>query len=203
MGSAGSEQGQEGGPRREDLIAGDGAHVLEQADSRPELATRLLPQGFGEFAGRVHGEGEQVEDDQNAGEGVLAMAEVVLEMVAVLLEDVEGLVLDLPAGACAGGEFGDAVEVLVEGLVAVRLAGEQEVAAAVEHRPADRLAGVQVVAQIDGPQWGAAGTVALQLALGRLPFAVLLEGAVLGTDERRRQRRRLGLAGATRVAASI
>ena len=114
MGSAGSEQGQEGGPRREDLIAGDGAHVLEQADSRPEPATRPLPRGFGEFAGRAHGEGEQVEDDQDAGEGVLAMAEVVLEMVAVLLEDVEGLVLDLPAGACAGGEFGDVVGAHVE-----------------------------------------------------------------------------------------
>ena len=93
----------------------------------------------------------------------------------------------------AGGRV-DAVEVLVEGLVAVRLAGEQEVAAAVEHRPADRLAGVQVVAQVDGPQWGAAGTVALRPALGRPPFAVLLEGAVPGTDERRRQRQRPGLA---------
>ena len=36
----------------------------------------------------VQGEGEAVEDDEHGGEGVLAVAEVVLEAVAVLLEDV-------------------------------------------------------------------------------------------------------------------
>ena len=37
----------------------------------------LLPEGFGEFAGGVQGEGEQVEDDEHGGEGVPAVAEVV------------------------------------------------------------------------------------------------------------------------------
>src|SRR3982751_533186 len=41
------------------------------------------------------------------GKGELAVAEIVLEVVAVGLEDVEGLVLDLPPGAAAGGEVGD------------------------------------------------------------------------------------------------
>ena len=62
----------------------------------------------------MQGEGEQVEDDEHVGEGVGAVAEVVFEVVAVLLEDVEGLVLDLPSGAGAVGEFGDVVVVDVE-----------------------------------------------------------------------------------------
>jgi hypothetical protein len=37
------------------------------------------------------------------------MAEIVLEVVAIGLEYIEGLVLDLPAGAAAGGEFGDSL----------------------------------------------------------------------------------------------
>ena len=84
-GSAGGEQVHQRVPRGEDLVGGDGAQVLEQADSRAEPLACLLPLGFGEIAGRVQGEGEQVEDDQHAGQVVLAVAEVVLEVVAVLL----------------------------------------------------------------------------------------------------------------------
>jgi hypothetical protein len=51
----------------------------------------------------VEREREQVEADQEARQGLLAVAEVVLEVVALGLEDVEGLVLDLPAGTAAGG----------------------------------------------------------------------------------------------------
>ena len=83
------------------------------------------------------------------------------------------------------------MEVLVEGLVAGLLAGEQEVAAGVEHGAAYGLAGVQVVAEEDRPQGGAAPAVARQPALDGLPFAVLLVGAVLGRHELRRQRQRL------------
>ena len=81
--------------------------MLEQAHPGAEPLSCLLPVGLGEFAGGVQREGEQVEDDEHAGQGVVAVAEVVFEVVAVLLEDVEGLVLDLPAGAGAVGEFGD------------------------------------------------------------------------------------------------
>ncbi len=115
------------------------------------------------------------------------MAEVVFEVVAVLLEDVEGLVLDLPACACAVGEFGD--------VAAVDGQAGDEGAAGVEHGAADGLAGVQVVAEEDGPQCGAARAVALQPALDGLAFAVLLGGAVLGPDELRRQRQGARLAG--------
>ncbi len=58
--------------------------MLEQAAAGAEPLAGLLPQGFGEFAGGVQGEGEQVEDDEHGGEGVLAVAEVVFEVAAVL-----------------------------------------------------------------------------------------------------------------------
>src|SRR3954454_19758993 len=55
----------------------------------------------------MEGEGEEIEGHEEAGKDEFAVAEIVLEVVAVGLEDVEGLVLDLPAGPAAGGELGD------------------------------------------------------------------------------------------------
>ncbi len=104
-GASGGEECHECVPGGEHLVFGDGAQVLEQARPGAEALPCPPPLVFGEFAGGVQGEGEQVEDDEHGGEGVLAVAEVVFEVVAVLLEDVEGLVLDLPPGAGAVGEF--------------------------------------------------------------------------------------------------
>ena len=101
------EQDDQRVPVGERVVFGDGAQVLEQAHSRAEPLAGLLPECFGEFAGGVQREGEQVEDDEHVGEGLGAVAEVVFEVVAVLLEDIEGFVLDLPSGAGAVDEFGD------------------------------------------------------------------------------------------------
>ena len=60
---------------------------------------------------RMQGEGEQVEDDKEVGERSLSVSKIVFEVVSVGLQDVESLVLDLPAGAAAGGDFGDVVPV--------------------------------------------------------------------------------------------
>ena len=51
--------------------------MLEQAEAGAEPLSGLLPDGFGEFARRVQAEGEQVDEDEHAGEVVLAVAEVV------------------------------------------------------------------------------------------------------------------------------
>ena len=58
--------------------------MLEQAEAGAEPLPGLPPEVFGEFARRVQAEGEQVGDDEHGGEGVLAVAEVVFEVVAVL-----------------------------------------------------------------------------------------------------------------------
>src|SRR3954447_25936538 len=67
------------------------------------------------------------------------MAEVVLEVVAAVLEHVEALVLDLPARPCAGGELG-------HGLARDRQIGDEAVAvgelalrvADLDRQPVDR-----------------------------------------------------------------
>ena len=53
-------------------------------------------------------QGEQVEGQQDARQRFLAMSKIVLEIVAVRLQHIEGLVLDLPPRA-RRRPFGDAV----------------------------------------------------------------------------------------------
>src|SRR3954451_1260161 len=53
------------------------------------------------------GERQQVQDHQHAGQRVLAVAEIVREVVAAALEHIERLVLDLPARPPASGEVRD------------------------------------------------------------------------------------------------
>jgi len=67
------------------------------------------PEIIGDVADGMEGEGQQVEAGEYGSQVLLAVAEVVFEVVAVVLEGVEGLVLDLPSGAAAGGEFDDVV----------------------------------------------------------------------------------------------
>src|SRR3954466_8414849 len=83
--------------------------MLEEAVSGAAGGDGGAPGEDTEIGDGVEGEGEQVEGDEEVGQGELAVAEVVLEVVALGLEDVEGLVLDLPSGAAAGGQFGDTV----------------------------------------------------------------------------------------------
>ena len=52
------------------------------------------------------GEGEQVERGERHGQIALAMPEVVFELVAVVFQDVEAFVLDLPPCAAADGDLG-------------------------------------------------------------------------------------------------
>ncbi len=53
------------------------------------------------------GEGEHVEGGERHGQICLAMSEVVLKLVAVVFQDVEAFVLDLPPRAAAGGDLRD------------------------------------------------------------------------------------------------
>ncbi len=243
--------GEQGLPVREDDVCRDGAQVLEESVPVTAGGDGGAPGEDTEIGGGVEGEGEQVEADQEVGQGLLAVAEAVLEVVSPGLEDVEGLVLDLPSGTGARGQVGDAVrsdrqvgdegvvvgalaraaedfdrepvdgdgiggaaqwdlgepaidagglpaalddgppvllevdagEVFGDGLVRVRLAGQDEAASALPDGLDHRLAGVEVVAQVDGPEAGDAGAVAGQPALGGGALAVLLLRPVLGGDE--------------------
>lgn len=57
----------------------------------------------------MYGEGQKVHGSEQHGEVLLAVAEVVLEMIAVVFEDVEALVFDFPARPGAGGDLCDGV----------------------------------------------------------------------------------------------
>ena len=52
----------------------------------------------------MEGESEKVQGDEHRGKIDFAVAEVVFEMVAVVLQDIEAFILDLPARPAAGGQ---------------------------------------------------------------------------------------------------
>src|SRR5260221_1396701 len=98
-------------PAWKDDVSSGGAQMFEDAASRAEPGHRVAPGPVDELAEVMQGEGEEVEDHEDGRERRLAVAEVVLEVVAVVLENVEALVLDLPARPAAGREFGDVIPV--------------------------------------------------------------------------------------------
>ena len=54
----------------------------------------------------MEGEGEKVHGGEQHGEAVCAVSKVVFEAIAVVFQNVESLVFDLPAGSGADGDLG-------------------------------------------------------------------------------------------------
>jgi hypothetical protein len=81
----------------------------EEVVARPELGPCVAPELVADVANGGHGEGQQVQAHQNGREILFPVSEAVLKAVALGLEDVERLILDLPPGPAAGGEFDDGV----------------------------------------------------------------------------------------------
>lgn len=82
----------------------------------------------------------------------------------------------------------DPGEILLDQRMRRRLADEEKVPAHVQHRLAERLAGEQVIAEINRIEGGVAPSMRGQPALGRHGLAILLLGPVLRDDEFRLQR---------------
>src|SRR3954453_2117682 len=82
---------------REDQESGDGSQVFEEAAARAHLLHRLAPEIFGQIADGMEGESEKVQGDEHGGKIGFPVPKVVFEMVAVVLQEVEAFVLDLPA----------------------------------------------------------------------------------------------------------
>ena len=59
----------------------------------------------------MEGEGQQVEGGEDGGQVLLAVAEIVFEVIALCFQDVEAFVFDFPARPSAGGQFDDGVGV--------------------------------------------------------------------------------------------
>ena len=98
-------------PGSEHDVGGEGGERLKEALAGDQFAPRRLPGPVGEVAGRMTRERQQVQRCQDAGEVLLSVPEIVLQVVAPGLENVERLVLDLPARPAAGGQFDDRVAI--------------------------------------------------------------------------------------------
>ncbi len=83
--------------------------MLEEARPSPPGGSGVDPELFETVADRVNGKGQQVEGCEHHGEVLLAVTEIVFEVVAVGFEDVEAFVLDLLAGSGASHDLGDGV----------------------------------------------------------------------------------------------
>jgi len=94
------------GPGGEDRKARQGCEISEEAHSLLCRLSGFSPGRLVKVENRVPGEGEQVERGERHGQIALAMAEVVFKLVAVVFQDVEAFVLDLPPGAAADGDLG-------------------------------------------------------------------------------------------------
>ena len=83
--------------------------MFEEPASGAGLIDRLKPEIVGQVGDGVEREGQQVEDGKDGREVLLAVAEIVFEVVALGFQGVEAFVLDLPARPAAGGQFDDGV----------------------------------------------------------------------------------------------
>ena len=131
----------------------------------------------GDVAGRV----DDLDVEPVDGERVLAVADRQVGEPAVAM-GLEAAALFDPL--FVDGEF-DAVEPVVERGVRSRLGNEQEMAANRLDGLANRLAGIEIVAEMDRFQPRQAGPVGGQPAPRRPALAVLLLLPVLGNDELR------------------
>ena len=93
-------------PVLEDHVGRDGPQMLKETVFGSTRDDGGSPGKNGKISGSVEGKGQQIEGDEDIGEGLLAVPEAVLEVVSAGLEDVEGLVLYLPARPAAGGQIG-------------------------------------------------------------------------------------------------
>src|SRR5882757_9096107 len=96
-------------PGGEYQVLGDGGETVEEPRPRTGLCSGKAPYVFGQVADRMESEGQQIEHDEQSREVLLSVTEAMLKVVTTGLQNVERLVLDLPACAATGGEFGDVV----------------------------------------------------------------------------------------------
>ena len=83
--------------------------VGEEAGSFGGGFARGLPGRLQQIEDGMPGEGEQIEGGERHGEKLLAVPEIMFELIAVVFENVEALVLDFPSRPTAGDDFSDVV----------------------------------------------------------------------------------------------
>jgi hypothetical protein len=84
-------------PGWEDQKDGDGGELAEEVVAGPLFFAGCAPEVIGDIADGMECEGNEVQRDEDGGEVCFAVSEVVLEVLAVVFQDIEGLVLDFPS----------------------------------------------------------------------------------------------------------
>src|SRR3954467_6602667 len=88
----------------EDQEGGDGSQIFEEPAAGAHLLHRLAPEIFDQITDDMEGESQKVQGHEHGGKIDFLVPEVVFEMVAVVLQDVEAFILDFPAHPATGGE---------------------------------------------------------------------------------------------------
>src|SRR6202007_191303 len=86
-------------------VAGDGGEIVEELAAGGEFLPSAMPDSLGAVADGVDREGQEIQGREHGGEVLFSVAEIVLDIITLGFENVEGLVFDLPVGAPAGGAF--------------------------------------------------------------------------------------------------
>ena len=94
-------------PGWENQVDRNRRQLVEEIIAWPEFIARAAPELVADVADGVECERQQVQAHQNGCEIVLPVPEAVLKVAALVLQDVERLILDLPSGPAAGGKFDD------------------------------------------------------------------------------------------------
>ena len=95
--------GEQARPVREPVPLRQTAQIIEEVAACAGIVAALPPQAPHAVQQRVQREGEQVESGEQIGQAPAAVPEIVLEIVALAGQAMEGLVLDLPAGSSEAG----------------------------------------------------------------------------------------------------
>ena len=75
--------------------------MVEEVLSCDQLFSCLLPEQAHFVADGVESEGGEIEHQQHVGQTFFSVSEVVLEVVSVDCEFVEGITIDFPSASCA------------------------------------------------------------------------------------------------------
>ncbi len=103
------------GPALEIDVFGQQIQGGKEALSAKTLVMRDFPQRAQRVAHAMERKGQQVEREQRIGQAVFAIAEIVLHVTALVLEQAGALVLAFPAGAPGGDEGLDIALIELDG----------------------------------------------------------------------------------------
>ena len=85
------------------------AQLIPEFNAGAKTASALLIEPVGQLQDLVHKKGQQIEQEKGHGQVVLAMAEIVFDVIALVLKGIKAFIFYLPAGATGFDQIADVV----------------------------------------------------------------------------------------------